>query len=457
MSRSKLIIYFAVAVGIVLAIVFVSQVKQLKKQVRSSVRIVPGDQKSQENVAQQEIEQGAPPARPDVLVKFRAGVSSDSAQQIIARFNDQLLDEIEAVPGLVAIDDLDNTDAAATAAQYRALPEVEYAEPNYEINLEQPSAATGEKQMHTQWAKQIGLPQAWSKTKGSRDIVVAILDSGIDTSNVDLVNNLWTRPSSLAPYHDQSLGTIDDVHGYNAIMNDGEAADDNGHGTSCAAIVGSECQNNANACGVNPAISLMSLKFLNSGGFGTVANAVEAINYAIDRKHAGVNVRVINVGWGLRQPSRALEDIVRKAGDEGILFVVASGNLHTNNDNQPYDPASYNLENVVSVAAVDRDDKLSSFSNYGAIRVQVAAPGQEILTASLGNELTATSDTSAAAAVVSGVAALALSVSPDLSVVQLRKLLLESVDKSPGLAGKVSTGGRINAGKAVKEPLFGVR
>ena len=252
----------------------------------------------------------------------------------------------------------------------------------------------------------------------------------------------------MAPYHDQDLGTVDDVHGYNAVTNDGDPMDDNGHGTFCAGIIGAECGNNAGVCGVNWKTQIMPLKFTNAGGFGYVADAVEAINYAIDRKRAGVNLRVINASWGLSQPSRALEDVIRKAYEAGILFVAASGSTNSDNDTSQRYPAGYNLGNIISVAAADRSDALAQFSNYGPKSVDLAAPGKDILTTALGNDYGQHSGTSMAAALVGGVAALALSAQPGLSVDELRSLLLRSVDTVPGLRGKVSTGGRINAAKA---------
>jgi subtilisin family serine protease len=252
----------------------------------------------------------------------------------------------------------------------------------------------------------------------------------------------------MAPYHDQDLGTVDDVHGYNAVANDGDPIDDNGHGTFCAGIIGAECDNNAGVCGVNWKTQIMPLKFMNAGGFGYVADAVEAINYAIERKRAGVNLRVINASWGLSQPSRALEDVIRKAYEAGILFVAASGSTSSDNDTSQRYPAGYNLRNIISVAATDRSDALAQFSNYGSKSVHLTAPGKDILTTALGNDYELHSGTSMAAAFVAGVAALALSARPGLSAEELRSLLLRSVDTLPGLRGKVSTAGRINAAKA---------
>ena len=161
--------------------------------------------------------------------------------------------------------------------------------------------------------------------------------------------------------------------------------DDNGHGTHCAGIIGAEGENDIGIAGVNWKVQIMPLKFMNAGGFGTTKDAIEAINYVIDRKKAGVNVRIISASWGSTQKSRALEDVIRKAYENDILFVAAAGNASTNNDRTPHFPSSYNVPNVISVAALDRNDQLATFSNYGVKSVAIAAPGVDILSTWLGN------------------------------------------------------------------------
>lgn len=453
MSRNKTIMAVALVLILVLGFAFIAQVRKLQRQLRSSVHIVPTESKSREDVTGGLSQDAVSAGRPEVLVKFRAGVSHEVISEITTRFNDRVQDEIEAVPGLIVIDDPDDAEAAALVAQYQPLAEVEYAEPNYEITLDQ--STNGELGLNDPdlaeqwWLTDIGAQQAWTRTKGSGEIVVAVLDSGVDYAHPDLVNNMWRRPANVAPYQDRDLGTIDDDHGYNAIANDGDPMDDNGHGTNCAGIIGAECGNSLGVCGVNWKIAIMPLRFVNAGGFGTVADAIEAINYAIERKHAGVNLRIINASWGLPQQSRALEDTIRKTNEAGILIVAASGSSSNNNDATPHFPASYKLENIVSVTAVDRGDGLAQFSNYGAKSVDLAAPGRDILTTALGNDYETRSGTSLAAPIVAGVAALVLSTRPGLSVPQLRSALLESVDKVPGLHGKVSSGGRVSAARAV--------
>src|SRR5688572_23782222 len=186
--------------------------------------------------------------------------------------------------------------------------------------------------------------QAWATTKGSGEVVVALLDSGVDYTHPDLAKNIWRRPGIIIAYQDEDLtpdGPIDDINGLNLLENTGDPMDENGHGTHCAGIIGAEGGNEIGISGVNWKVKIMPLKFMNAGGFGTSKDAIEAINYVIDRKRAGVNVRVISASWGTSMPSRALEEAIRKAHEAGILFVAASGNDGANTDHFPQYPAGY--------------------------------------------------------------------------------------------------------------------
>ncbi len=442
MSRTRTIIYVALLLVAVLAFAFAVQFRRVQQQLRTSVRIVPEEQKSRGDIAEQELREGMSPRRPNMLVRFRRGITRQAAQEVAARFHDQILDEIEAVPGLMTIDSQNNTDPV----QYQGLHEVAYAELNYAISIDDRNATANESAAGVQWyVLRTSLSQAWAKTTGSHDVVTAVLDTGVDYNHPDLAKNIWTRPDNISPFKDDDLGVVDDVHGYNAITNEGDPFDENGHGTEMAGIVGSECAQERGTCGVSPNVSMLALKVLNAGGFGTVGNAVAALNYAVDRKRSGVNLCAITIGWNLQQRSRALEDALRGAGDAGILVIVASGN---NKSETVGYPAGYQLDNLIVVAASNQNDQLASFSNYGN-QVQLAAPGQDILTTVLGNEHAQHSDTALAAAFVTGVAALLRSVNPRASVSQLRAILLNSVEQVPGLKGKVATGGRINAARAV--------
>lgn len=465
MNRNKFILQVVLALILILIAAIAGQFRKWQQHWRSATRIMPAASEPYVEFDKDEVKEAGEISRPEILVKFRDGVSEETKELITSRMNDRIEDEIESVAGLAAIDDLDDADAESVAREYSALSEVEYAEPSYEISLDHGGGGDhrhpNDPRFMEQWALEndgrdggkegadIRAMQAWATTTGNDTVVVAVLDSGVDYTHSDLVNNIWVRPDSIDQYEDHELGSIEDVHGYNAIDTSGDPMDDNGHGTHCAGIIGAEGGNEIGISGVNWKVAIMPLKFMNSGGYGTSKDAIEAINYVINRKRAGVNVRVISASWGSPRKSRALEAVIRKAYEEGILFVAASGNSSANTDRLPQYPAGYNLGNVISVAALDRNDELASFSNYGVKTVHIAAPGKDILSTWLGDAYEVHSGTSMATPVVAGVAALVLATHPQLSVDELRTLLLKSVDKLPTLDGKVASGGRINAAKAV--------
>ncbi len=416
--------------------------------------------------------------RPEVLVRFKPGVSLDKIRTVASANNDVLVDEIESVNGLTEIDDLDNADAEAIAAQYAALSDVLYAEPNYRIKLDDPVSparrqdllerpvaadAPNDPFFSDQWAlnnrgqdggtdrADLDALEAWSKTKGSEDVVIAVLDTGVDYTHIDLRKNMWIRPANIPQYFDDELGTYNDLNGFNGTDTALDPMDDNGHGTHCAGIIGAEGNNGEGIAGINWKVKIMPLKFLGRGGFGNTDDAIEAINYAIDRKKKGVNIRVISASWGSTQNSKALEDTIRAAGDAGILFVAAAGNDGSNNDSRPHYPSNYDLPNIISVAALDRNDKLASFSNFGVKAVHVAAPGKDILSTWLNDDYREASGTSMATPYVSGVAALIIASQPKIAMKDLRERIIGSVDKLDTLKGKVASGGRICAANAVAD------
>jgi len=463
MSRKTLWLNISIALALILIAAFAGQVHKWQKNrpVRDrsdATRPLDGDESGEEVTA----------ARTEILVRFKSGVNQQTIQGITSRLNDEVADRIEAVEGLGVIEDEDNRSADEVITQYRALPEVEYAEANTIIKLQHEG---GGKHIHAndelffkQWGlfnhgqdggkagADISAMQAWATTKGSDQIVVAVLDSGVDYTHPDLAKNIWRRPPIIMAYRDDDLtpeGPVDDIHGFNVLEDTGDPMDDNGHGTHCAGIVGAEGGNEVGITGVNWNVKIMPLKFMDAEGAGTTRDAIEAINYVINRKRAGVNVRIISASWGFMVKSRALEDVIRKAGEEGILVVAAAGNATSDNDLKPHYPASYELNNVISVAAVNRNDELTTFSNYGVKSVHIAAPGEAIVSTWLQHDFSEKKGTSMATPFVAGVAALILATNPGISIDELRARLLKSVDQIPSLKAKVSTGGRINAAKAV--------
>ena len=478
MNRQNLLGHLALALTIILVAAFAGQLRRWERH-RKANAIPAGYEESRTAIVPNFVADGTD--EPEILVRFREGLSEDAIRKIAAEHNDTVEDEIESVNGLVAIDDLDNADPQTVASEYRNLKgQVEYAEVNYVISLDPPpvnsatdSASEGSSQslpdnqpddpmFAEQWSlsnsgqrggkvkADINALLAWEKkTTGSSDVIVAVLDSGVDYRHQDLVQNMWERTDNIAEYFDDQLGYVNDKYGYDATDVNGDPMDENGHGTHCAGIIGADGNNGIGIAGINWHVRIMPLKFMSKGGFGSTKDAIEAINYVINRKKAGVNVRIISASWGSTQKSKALEDAIRAAGDAGILFVAASGNASADADKTPHYPASFDLPNVISVAALNRNDELASFSNFGAKRVHIAAPGAEILSTWLNGDFREASGTSMATPEVAGVAALVLSVEPKLSMEDLRARILKSVDKLPGLNGKVSTGGRINAARAV--------
>ncbi len=473
MNRNNFWIHFGIAVVIITTAAVLGQIRRWQSAPELSVIKNQPKSASKPKVIKRSSAEG----EPEVLVKFRPNVNWSDIKKIAAKNNDRVEDEIEAVKGLVSIDDLDNASPESVAAQYGSMSDlVLYAEPNFKIEFDDPKETISSKDLllreydssqpndpkfEEQWAlnnvgqnggkekAHIDALKAWLKTRGSDKIVVAVLDSGVDYTHTDLIGNIWLRPDNVPQYSDDEIGTFNDLNGFNASENSGDPMDDNGHGTHCAGIIGAEGNNDEGITGINWNVQIMPLKFMGRGGFGTTKDAIEAINYAIDRKRNGVNVRVINASWGSTSYSKALEDAIRAAGEEGILFVAAAGNSTVNNDKKPHYPSNYNLPNVISVAALDRTDALTSFSNYGVKTVHIAAPGKDILSTWLNNDYREASGTSMAAPQVAGVAALILASEPNLSVEKLRERLLKSVDKIESLNGKIENSGRLNAAKAL--------
>lgn len=313
-------------------------------------------------------------------------------------------------------------------------------------SLRQIESVPDDPQYAQQWAPaDINLPAAWTTTTGSRNVVVAVIDSGVDYTDPDLAANIWNNPNAGAD------GFTGDVHGYNFVSDTGNVMDDNGHGTFVAGIIGAAGNNGVGVAGVNWKVTIMPLKFLDANGDGYTSDAISAINYAImERTEYGVNVRVINASWASGVNDPGLTAAIQAAGNAGILVVAAAGNSGTNNDVSPQYPANAGLPNVISVAAIGSNNQLASFSDYGANTVNIAAPGVSIYSTLPSGKYGYLSGTSMAAPEVAGVAALAWAADPNATVAQVRNALLQGVDKTSALSGKVSSGGRLDAYNTLK-------
>ncbi|MEJ2695319.1 MAG: S8 family serine peptidase [Candidatus Sulfobium sp.] len=377
-------------------------------------------------------------------------------------------------------------------SRYMQDPDVLYAEPNY---LRYPMMTPNDTYFNPQqWAldntgtyasgtvgDDIGMPQAWDLTQGSRDVIVADIDSGVDYNHPDLVNNIWinTGEDCNNGIDDDGNGYIDDCQGWNFPAGTNDPMDDFGHGTHVAGIIGAVGNNGQGIAGVMWNVRIMPLKFISQlgpvacggeeGFCGDVADEVAAIQYAVDN-----GAKVINASYGAETFSQDEHDAISAANDAGVLFVAAAGNgsLDTagdNNDIMPEYPAGYNLPNIIAVAATDQNDERASFSNFGPNSVQVAAPGVYILstvptmgvagsfssfcTSSFFTGYEICSGTSMAAPHVAGLAGLLESYYTNFDYGQVRSTILRYVDGRPTLNGWVKTGGRVNAYKALSSLL----
>jgi thermitase len=281
---------------------------------------------------------------------------------------------------------------------------------------------------------------AWSLSKGSRKVIVGVVDSGVDVQHPDLKNNIWINAGEIPgnKIDDDNNGFIDDVNGWSGLTHDGNVSDGTGHGTHCSGTIGAEHDNGIGIAGIMPEVSIMALKFIDADGFGSTADAVEVIDYALRNK-----VDVLSNSWGGGPYSKILEDVIRKARDLGVMFVAASGNASSNNDVNAYFPANYNFSNVISVANHTSEDVISAYSNFGAYTVHVAAPGSNILSTSPNGNYDVRSGTSMAAPHVAGAIGLLIAQEGRLPVSQIRSRLMNTAISGAGYQGKVASG-RIN-------------
>jgi subtilisin family serine protease/subtilisin-like proprotein convertase family protein len=437
---------------------------------------------------------GSPPSPPvasdaeyvkdSVLVRFKSGASSRQLRAgLLARVggsmrdlnNDGIYDGFANLTqdGTLAKIDLDkSTSVEAALKALRQDPSIQYAERNYiqkiagipnDTRFAELYGMNNTGQTGGVADADIDAPEAWDVTTGSRDIVVAVIDTGVDYTHPDLAANIWTNPGEIAGngLDDDGNGVIDDVHGFNAITGGGDPMDDNNHGTHCSGTLGGHGNNATGVAGVNWEVSIMAIKFLSGAGSGTTADAIEGINYAVGRKNAGVNLRVLSNSWGGGGFSQALLDAINAADAADMMFVAAAGNSGSNNDVTPSFPASYSSANVVAVASTNASDTKSPSSSFGLTSVDLGAPGVSILSTIPGNSYAVFSGTSMATPHVAGTAALVLSVNPTLTTAELKDILLTTGDPNPALAGITVSGRRLNAANAVAAagppvPRFGL-
>lgn len=300
---------------------------------------------------------------------------------------------------------------------------------------------------------QVGVPgvdidaeRAWDITTGSDQVVIAVIDTGIDYNHPDLKANVWTNAAEAngtSGIDDDGNGIIDDIHGANFAdpgHPTGNPLDDQGHGSHCSGTIGGTGDDGVGVVGVNWQTRIMGVKFLGSDGSGSLEGAILAIDYATKMK-----ARVQSNSWAGGNYSNLLLEAIQRANDAGILFVAAASNSAGDNDASPVYPATYAVPNIVSVAAVDNRGQLADFSNYGKTTVHLAAPGVEIYSSITNAGHDSWSGTSMATPHVSGVAGLLLANDPTLSVTDLKAKLLAGARPLASLRNRTITGGVLNA------------
>jgi subtilisin family serine protease len=341
--------------------------------------------------------------------------------------------------------------AADTLQVIQALrhdPDVRYAYPDYLLHSDLTPDDPQFGQLYG--LTKIGAPAAWDTNTGNSNVVVAVIDEGIDIAHQDLMANIWTNPSPGA-----IPGFSGDLHGYDFVNNSGTIPAEF-HGSHVAGTIGAVGNNSVGVVGVNWNVSLMSLRFLAPGG-GSDSDAIRAISYAKQMKDLwvssggtqGANVRVLNNSYSGGSFNQAFQDTINAAGLSGILFVAAASNEGTNNDTFPRFPANYDAPNVVTVAATDSADALAGFSNFGADSVAIGAPGVGILSTTPGNTYSFLNGTSMASPHAAGAAALLLAQNPGLTLQQLKSALIFNGDLVASLSGKTITGRRLNVANSL--------
>lgn len=390
------------------------------------------------------------------LVKVKEARSRESAMEELRRQGIRVRSWIAPLKLLVT----DKAPAFESGSPF------EYVEPNFIIHAFLGSSKKDifDKEADLLWGMQaIHAPSAWRITTGSPNVVLAVSDTG-QWPHSDLVANRWRNPGETGVdsagrdkakngIDDDGNGFVDDTWGWNFEFNNNRPVDDHYHGTHVSGILGAVGDDGKGIAGVNWHTSIITLKFLGSDGSGTVEGAIRTILYAADQ-----GAKALNCSWGSDEYSQALLEAIEYAETRGMLIIAAAGNDGKDAGKNPEYPAAYERENVISVAASNSGGNLAWFSNYGALTVDLAAPGQDIystfnpLYSQTKTALYSTlSGTSMAAPHVTGAVGLIYAANPGLNWREVKDILLSTVSETPKLQGKTLSGGILNLEAAVRK------
>jgi len=401
-----------------------------------------------------------------ILVKFKAGVSEKAMHKALgiqrgkSIQNQTKTRSFKSFSGLKLVTLPPGRDVNDAISQLSKNPNIEFAEPDFEYQLEStPNDAsftnlwgmnnTGQ----TIWGQvgtadvDINAPEAWNVTTGSSSVVIAVLDSGVNHTHPDLIDNMWNNPDETSNgVDDDGNGYIDDIVGIDAYNSDSNPMDDNKHGSHVAGTISGVGNNSIGVSGVSQSTKIIGCKIGNAGGSIFVSAAVICMDYVLDLKtNKGVNIVATNNSWGGGSYSSAMYDAIEAHMNAGILFIAAAGNNGTNNDTTPHYPSNYYLPNVISVAATDNKDALASFSEYGRRTVHIGAPGVGIYSTTLGTSYEYLQGTSMATPMVSGLIALLAAQDNTRTWKQLKNLAIAGGKDIASLDTTTVSGRRIRA------------
>jgi len=387
----------------------------------------------------------------DYIVKFRQGTSATRTKRILGTIPASSLRSYRRIKQLHHFHFAPGANIQAELKKLKANPEVEYVEPNYIYHL---NAIPNDPMFSQQWGlnntgqtngglvvdKDINAPEAWDVTTGDSNVVIAVIDSGVDYNHEDLAANIYRNTVECTPngIDDDGNGYIDDCVGIDAVNHDSDPMDDNGHGTHVSGIIGAVGNNGIGISGVAWNVKLLPCKFADSTGQGTTAAAIECLDYIAAMKAKGVNIVATNNSWGGPAYSQALRDAIQTQEDAGIILVAAAGNqvpygkAITKSTASGVYPCSYNMDNVICVGSTTDMGQRNPTSNYGPF--VISAPGTDILSTLPNNQYGLLSGTSMATPHVTGIAALIASANPSLSWYEIRNLIYAgggNLDQNP--------------------------
>ncbi|MEE9269903.1 MAG: S8 family serine peptidase [Candidatus Krumholzibacteria bacterium] len=391
-----------------------------------------------------------------IIIKLQAGIPSSEKSLVLSDLGATVIRQFSLIDA--ELWEISGITVEQAILRFGDDPRVEYVEPNYIVRATQvfPNDPDFDKLWGLHNTGQTGGtpdadvdgPEAWQVGTGDT-VVVGVIDTGVDWTHEDLAANIWTNPGEVPGngIDDDGNGFVDDVRGWDFANNDNNPMDDNRHGTHVAGTIAAVGNNGVGVVGVSWSARIMPLKFLHANGSGFSGDAIAALEYA-----TLMGAHLTNNSWGGGGFSTALRDAIDASGQVRMLFIAAAGNKGQDADLSPHYPAAYDLDNIISVAWTNHNDNLATNSNFGAVSVDLGAPGNGIYSTMPGNTYGHLSGTSMAAPHVSGTASLFWSKHPEFTALQVKTQILRSVDPVPALAGKTVTGGRLNTFTTMLEP-----